>query len=128
MPEHLVADRSGRQVDAHQVVLELLGNDAVDDPTSPRCSSSGTTTGLVKRTRIVDDGAWVADPVGDQPGRGGHGEHAVGDHVGQPDPTAKRAFQWIGLKSPDAPAYRTRSARVIGKLRVGSCSPSSTTS
>ena len=31
---------------------------------------------------------------------------------GSPTPVAKASFQWMGLKSPEAPAYLTRSVRV----------------
>ena len=54
--------------------------------------------------RVADHGRRVADPVRDQPAGERHRQHAVGDHVGRPTPTANRSFQWIGLKSPDAPA------------------------
>ena len=48
-------------------------------------SSSGTGTGRVKRTPYSTTASRVAGPVGDDPGRQRHGEHAVGDHVGQAD-------------------------------------------
>ena len=37
---------------------------------------------------------------------------------GSPTSVAKRSFQWIGLKSPDAPAYLTRSARLTRMVRL----------
>src|SRR5699024_6333665 len=41
-----------------------------------------------------------------------------------PTSRAKRSFQWIGLKSSDAPAYRTQPPRVIHTDSPGSSSPS----
>ncbi len=47
---------------------------------------------------------------------------------GRPTEVAKASFQWIGLKSPEAPAYWTRVARVTGKDWDGSSVPTSTVS
>ncbi len=47
---------------------------------------------------------------------------------GSPTSLANLSFQWIGLKSPEAPAYCTRVARVTGKARAGSSVPTSTSS
>ena len=38
---------------------------------------------------------------------------------GRPTALAMRSFQWITLKSPEAPAYRTRSRRVTWYCRGG---------
>jgi hypothetical protein len=45
---------------------------------------------------------------------------------GRPTPTANRSLQWMGLKSPDAPAYRTRSARVTCTTSGGRVLPGAT--
>src|SRR6266545_3654198 len=89
-------------------------------------SSSGTTTGLVNRTpystrsagsssqsvttRTAD--AMVSMPCAITPGR--------------PSAAAIRSLQWIGLKSPLAPAYRTRSSRRNVTVSDGSSVPTST--
>ncbi len=45
---------------------------------------------------------------------------------GRPTDLAMRSFQWITLKSPDAPQYLTRLSRETGKLAAGSSLPTST--
>jgi hypothetical protein len=75
-------------------------------------SSSGTTTGRVNRTLTSTTAS-------------GEPAHSVTARLtsaivnmpwaitpGSPTLVAIRSLQWIGLKSPDAPAYRTRWARV----------------
>jgi hypothetical protein len=42
---------------------------------------------------------------------------------GRPTDVAIRWFQWMGLKSPEAPAYRTRSARVTWYCRGAISAP-----
>ena len=48
-------------------------------------SSSGHRNHRREPHAVLDDRGRVAGPVGHQPGRRGHGEHAVRDDVGQPD-------------------------------------------
>ena len=45
---------------------------------------------------------------------------------GRPTAWAKRWFQWIGLKSPEAPQYMTRFTRCTGTDSDGSAVPTST--
>src|SRR5207342_3387908 len=45
---------------------------------------------------------------------------------GSPTDRATRSFQWMTLKSPDAPAYITRLTRCRGKVCDGSWVPTST--
>ena len=53
---------------------------------------------------VLDDRARVAGPVGDDPDRGGHRVHAVGDHVGQAE----------GLRVARVPVDRVEVARCAG--------------
>lgn len=91
-------------------------------------SSLGTTTGLVKRTPYSTTAAGspaqsvttrIASAMVNMP---------WAMTSGSPTSTANFSFQWIGLKSPEAPAYRTSVARVTGKLCAGSSVPTSTSS
>ena len=68
-------------------------------------------TGLVKRTPYSTMAGSPAQAVTARPAR------AIVNMPwaitpGRPTACAVRSLQWIGLKSPEAPAYRTRSARV----------------
>src|SRR5712691_4285933 len=47
---------------------------------------------------------------------------------GSPTAVAIRSFQWITLKSPDAPAYITRLTRCTGNVCAGSSAPTSISS
>src|SRR3954467_11978092 len=47
---------------------------------------------------------------------------------GRPTDLANGSFQWIGLKSPDAPAYLIRSRRSTLYVLAGSSWPTSTSS
>src|SRR3954469_10896751 len=89
-------------------------------------SSFGTTTGLVKRTPysttapgspVQSVTTRIASAMVNMP---------CAMTSGSPTSLANFSFQWIGLKSPDAPAYRTRASRVTGEDWAGRSVPPST--
>ena len=73
-----------REIDGHATPSNFSATTAVIVTMAPR-SSSGTTTGFAEPDLVGLDGARIADPLGDHPTRGRHGQHSVGDDVGKPD-------------------------------------------
>lgn len=60
---------------------------------------------------VAQDAGGIAEPVDHRQGQTG-GEHAVGDHIRQTRGGGGRVVALVnGLKSPDAPAYRTNEPR-----------------
>lgn len=119
----LVAVRSTRTVLSSSLAPTL----ALTSMVAP-WSSSGTTTGLVKRTPysttapgspVQSVTTRIASAMVNMP---------CAMTSGRPTSLANLSFQWIGLKSPEAPAYWTRVARVTPKVCAGSSVPTSTSS
>src|SRR3954471_21637945 len=87
--EHPLAGAGRREIDADGAVrLVLHGDDAghlEDGATCRRPVAVGHHDRLGEADAVLDDGAGVACPVGHEARRGGHGQHAVRDDVGQAD-------------------------------------------
>jgi hypothetical protein len=77
-------------------------------------SSSGTTTGDEKRTpNSTTAPGSPAHSLANRPASA-MVNMPCAMTLGRPTEVATRSFQWMTLKSPDAPAYLIRSSRVIG--------------
>ena len=91
-------------------------------------SSSGTTTGAEKRTpNSVTVAPGPAQSVTNRPAWA-MVNMPWAMTSGRPTARATRSFQWMGLKSPEAPQYLTRLSLLTGKLTAGICAPASTRS
>src|SRR5688572_12269089 len=82
--EDLLPGGGDSEVDPDPAVLELGGDRGRDiDHRAGVVVGHGHRPG--ESGPVFEDGTRVADPVGDRAGGQRHGEHAVGDHVGEPD-------------------------------------------
>ena len=72
--------RRGGEVDAHQRIVELLGNDSSDFEHSTGVVV-GNHDGSGHAYAVVDQRARITNPIGHHATGLGHREHPVGDHV-----------------------------------------------
>ena len=105
----------------------LAPTTAVISTTAP-LSSSGTTTGRVMRTPYSTTAP--GSPTQSVTMRPAEAIVSMPWAMtsGSPTALANRSFQWIGLKSPEAPAYMIRFTRCSGTDSGGSSVPTSTSS